>query len=437
MALVQNLDDIINLLRWRKRVVLLVAILGTLVSTYVIANQGKVYRAFASIQVAGPQVQNPASRAESGSNAAQLMQSIEHRLTNRENLTLIIERQGLAARNPAKSPEQLVGDLRNSISIKTVAGVPGTFGSSGSISAIIVSASSSDAEVSARIANDLAQSIVDMSKEVSTSRARDTFAFFADEEKRIRNEIVAGEADLAAYQNSNADSLPVLAEARREELTSLNVQLRELDQQLLEVSTEKARLESQGVQRETDRRRLDELLDTFRLLNERQDFARKRRDEVQASLADVPEVEQTIAAQERELLLLQDRYSSVSQSFADAETALLLAERQQSERFMLLDRAITPDYAVGLGGRKLVMAAAAASLLAGILAAIAVELAFPIVRTTAQVEHVLGVGVIGAIPEVRELTRRTLREGKAFYIWNAAAVIGISLVVLLISSGIR
>ncbi|MES2145880.1 MAG: Wzz/FepE/Etk N-terminal domain-containing protein [Pseudomonadota bacterium] len=438
MALVQSVDDVINLIWRRKGVVVLTALVSALLLSPIVLQQEQLYRASASIQVEGPQVEDFSAGRNAGSNSAQILQTIEQRLTNRENLLAVIERQEIAAADPESSTDSLVKSLRDSIRFETVAGAPGGFGNSASISAIIVSVTNSDAELSARIANDLAQSILDMSNQGVSSRARDTYDFFAGEEKRIRTEIVKLESDLSTYQNANTDSLPVLAEARRAELQGLDSELRAIDQQMLEITSEKSRLEGQGVQRETDRRRMDELLSALALLNDKQAFTQKRRADLAGRLAIMPEVEQTIAAQKRILMLLQDRYSSVTQSLAEAETNLFLAERQQSERFMLLDRAITPEGAAGINKKKLAMAAILGSLLIGILAAVLLELAFPIIRTTAQLEHAMGVSALGAIPEIRNLARRDGRGGfPALTSWGMVAVVAIAIVVLVTSSGIR
>jgi tyrosine-protein kinase Etk/Wzc len=438
MPLVQTIDDVINLVWRRKGIVMLTAIACIFFAAQFISVQQQVYVASATIQVEGPQVQDFSAGRNSASNSAQMMQSIEQRLKNRENLLSIIDRQGILPSDPNMSTDKLVSALRSSISFQTVAGASNSFGGAGSISAIIVSVSDADAELSARIANDLAQSILDMSNEGVSSRARDTYGFFAGEEERIRTEIVKLESELSTYQNANTDSLPVLAESRRGELQALDAELRGMDQQLLEITSEKTRLEAQGVQRETDRRRMDELQSALALLNDKQAFTKKQRDDVAGRLAVMPEVEQTIAAQKRVLQLLQERYSSVTQSLAEAETTLFLAERQQSERFMLLDRAITPEGATGINKRKLAVSAVLGSLLAGILAAIAVELAFPIIRTTAQLERAVGINALGAIPEVRDLARRGRKGGiAAASTWGMIAIIAIAVVVLVSSSGMH
>lgn len=439
MTLVQNLDDVLNLLARRKMLVLMTALVCTIIASVVIMSQPKVFRAYAAIQVEGPQVAAGGQNNPSD-NSVQIMQSIQHRLVTRENLLAMIERHDLAKLNPRDSQDDLVANLRKSIKIDTVPGAAETFGQP-SISAIMIAVSTNDAELSARLANDLAQSILDMSNQGATSRARDTQLFFAGEEERLRIEIVKRESALADYQNKNTESLPVLAEARRTEVQALDTELRTLDQQLLEASAESKRLEAQATLRETDRRRMEELAESMTVINERIAFATARRDELQANLQVMPEVEQTIAAQKRELLLLQDRYASVSQNLADAETALFLAERQQSQRFMLLDRAVTPDYASGMGNRKMIMSAALGSVVIGMLAALAMELAFPVVRTAAQLERATGMTALGTIPPVPSLLRRGPSASPfaraEYYFWNVIAIAAVGAVAMMMYLRLR
>ena len=440
MGLLHSFDDILNLLIRRRQLILTAWLICLIASVWVIAGTRKEYRAFAAIQVEGPQVQNPGTDSSGSSNAAQIMQSIQNRLTTRENLLLIIDRHGLFADRPNMSPDERVSELRKSIQFETIAGAPGGFGGQSSISGILITASMGDPELAARIANDLAQSVLDMSNEGTATRARDTYAFFAGEEERIRTDIVTQEAKLATYQKNNKDSLPVLAEARQQEIAELDSELRALEQSVLELTAENARLDAQGTLRETDRRRQEELLSAISLQGERREFAQKRRDDVEASLSKMPEVEQAIAALERELILLQDRYSSVSQSLAQAETALFLAERQQSERFMLLDRAVTPENSVGPGLRKMAVAAAFGSLIAAMLLALAMELAFPVVRTTAQLERAMGAHVLGSIPEVPGLAHRSSGffsgNHPELTLWNILLIALLAGAILLITSGI-
>lgn len=92
---------------------------------------------------------------------------------------------------------------------------------------------------------------------------------------------------------------------------------------------------------------------------------------------------------------------NVTQRMAEAETTQRLAERQQSERFTLLDRALSPEYPAGGGKKKIAIAGAIASLLGAIGLAFLLDLARPVVRTAAQMQRQLDLEPVVCIPEIR------------------------------------
>jgi hypothetical protein len=65
----------------------------------------------------------------------------------------------------------------------------------------------------------------------------------------------------------------------------------------------------------------------------------------------MPEVERALAAFQRQLDQLQGQYDVVTRRLAEADTARKLEERQQAERFALLERAVVPEQPVS-GGRR-------------------------------------------------------------------------------------
>ena len=107
-----------------------------------------------------------------------------------------------------------------------------------------------------------------------------------------------------------------------------------------------------------------------------------------------------MAGYQRQLDQLQGGLDVVTTRLTEAETEAKLAERQQGERFALLDRAITPQNPVGSGGKKLFVAGAMASLMAGLALAFLLDLMKPVIRTSTQMERQLGLRPIVAIPEL-------------------------------------
>lgn len=412
MGQIQSLDELISFLLRRKLLILAVLVLGTLASVVVAKMRPDTYEAAAAIQVEMPTVTASATDQDRASAAAQVLQSIEQRLTTRENLLAVIERHGLYADLPGLSQDRKLALLRNSVTFQGVDSAASSgYGQQRALSAIIITAQMGEAELAARVANDFAQGVLDQSAAGARDRAQQNVAFFTDEETRLWNQLSALEAEIADYKNQHSAALPGGADAMRTELSGIDADLRRATQDRSGAQTEADAIRAKGTLRETDRRQLDDLTTRLAALDAQIATAQARRDELTATLAATPEVERVLSAYDRQLTQLQSQYEVANNRLAEAETDLRLGERQQSERFTLLDRAITPDGPVGGGRKKLVLAGAVASLLAGLGLAFLLELLNPVVRTAAQMERQLGLRPVVLVPVVPPAGRRASAAG--------------------------
>jgi len=394
MGQIQNLEDLLGFLRRRLWLIVAVALAGTLVSAIYAKTRPDRYEAFAVIEVQGAQ-----AAQEGNPGSAQLLQSIEQRLTTRESLRAVIDRHGLYADLPALSEDERIALLRTSVSFQGIAAAGGNpYGGTAQLSAIIIRASDGDAGIAARLANDFAQGVLDMSASGKLRQARDTLAFYQEEERRLSEEIAAVEAEVADYKNANTVS--GMAEAQQDELVSVEAELRQLEQSLVAPMEEQRQLSARGKLRTTEQRRVQELEAQIAVLSEQKAALTTRRAELAAALASQPEVERVLAGYLRQLDQLGESRGVVTARLAEAETAARLAERQQDERFALLDRAVTPERSIASGGKKLFAAGALASLLAGLGLAFVLDLMKPVLRTSTQMERQLGLRPIVAIPEL-------------------------------------
>jgi tyrosine-protein kinase Etk/Wzc len=425
MGQIQSLEELISFLLRRKVLILLVAILGMVAAGIYAKSRPDTFQATAVIQVQGAQVIGGDPALSSGS--AALMQSLEQQLTARDNLLLLVERHGLFADVPGMTPDQMVSVLRSSITLQSVASVGSqAFGSPANLAAIIITVRLGDAEQTARVANDFAQSIVDMSSSGATGRVRETFEFFQDQATTLESEMLALEAEIAAYKNEHTGNLPGFMEVRRTELVSLETSLRELQTDLVAIERERSTLAAEPSLRETERRRLEVLEEQIVVTGQQITALREQRGVIERELSATPEVERELSRYSREQTALQEQYGVVSRRLAEARTALQLADRQQTERFTFLERAVTPIYSVGADGKKLVMAGAVASLLLGIGIAFLLELLRPIIRTSRQLERQLGLRAVVTIPTLTLPTnhrnegstslRRTVQSIPLFYL---------------------
>ncbi|NPD13872.1 hypothetical protein HOY34_01495 [Xinfangfangia sp. D13-10-4-6] len=410
MGHIRNIEDLIGFLARRWWLIALVALGVTLLAISYAMKRPDNYTAWASIEIQTAQVTVPvAGTPETAvvNGSAQLVQSLQHRLTTRQNLVTIIERHGLYADAPAMSTETKVSTLRAAIRFDTVevTGDP-AYGQPTQVSAVVISVRFGDAENAARIANDLAQSVVDLSASGQLSRARESHRFHADRLTALSAEIQAQEAKIIAWRNQNAEMLPPVSATRREELVTLETDLRELDREALLITEERRRIAARENLRPTDRQRLLELDDQTTLNQGQQDVLRNRAATIEAGLAGVAVAERGLADLERDLGQIQRNFDQASDALAEADAQVRLAERQQGERFGILDRAITPEHADGPRRKTFVMAGAVAGILAGVILAFLLDLLKPIIRTSRQMERELNLRPIIALPELRSSARK-------------------------------
>lgn len=397
MGQIQSFEDLLDFLSRRRWLILTVAAFGIVLSGIYAKTRPTVFESAAAIQVQGAQVGSDGSRTD----AAQMLQSLEQRLTTREALLDMIARHGLYADLTALSDEEKVALLRGAVTFQGIESAgPISYGEPAQISAILIMARYETAEGAARIANDFAQGILDQSASGQLSRAQDTTAFYLEEQTRLTGQIETLESQIADYKNTHADALPAVADARRQEMISIESDLRAIDQRLVALNEEQRQLAARSDLRATDQRRLQEVEDERAVLAEQRAALGRRQAEAQAAIARLPEVERGLAGMERDLALLQAGLTAVTGKLAEAQTAQRLAERQQGERFALLDRAITPQYPVNASRRKLFAAGALVSLILGVALGFVLDLLHPVVRTSTQAERMLGLHPIAAIPEL-------------------------------------
>lgn len=400
MGQIQSFEEFFDLLRRRFLLILLVALIGIVTVAVVVKSRPDTYEAVAVIQIQVPMVSD-IDGTPTASGAVQMLQAIEQRLTTRGNLLEVINRHGLFADAPALTDDERVNILRRSVRFQSVASASGqSFGSAPQISALLVFAQVGDPDLAARVANDFAQSILDQSSAGQLDRARETTDFFRTEETRVWAEIETVEAQIAAFKNGNGPALPNQTAALRDERLALEDDLRQYDQDQVALDGERLAISARGTLRATDQRALAEIDSRAAVLAAQRGALVARRSQIDAILSQTPEVERVLSGFDRALQQLQQQYEVINRRLAEAETNQRLAEQQQAERFTLLERAVTPQYAIGGGGKKMVIAGAIASIVGAIGLAFVLDLLNPVVRTAQQMERQLDLRPVVSIPEV-------------------------------------
>lgn len=402
MGQIQSIEEFISLLLRRRWLIIAVTLLGTFAAIVYAKSRPNTYMAAAVIQIQGAQVSDNGTATADGG-AAQVLQTIEQRLTTRDALSAVIERHNLFADQPALPQDKRLFALRSAVSFQAVDSAAGqTFGQGRSLSAIIITAQDSVPETAAALANDFAQGLLDQTASGQRSRADQNVAFFQTDVDRLSKALAALDAEATAYKTAHADALPSLAGSRRDELDSLNTDIRASTQQVAALQGEAALITAKQTRRETDKRRLAEISAQLDVLQTQIDASNAQKAAVDATLAGMAEVEQVLNTYERQQTQLQDQFTAANQRLAEATTAQRIAAGQQAETFTLLERAITPEFATGGGKKKLAIMGAIGSLLAGLGLAFLLDLLKPVVRTAVQMQRQLDLEPVVCIPELRK-----------------------------------
>ncbi|SLN22461.1 Putative tyrosine-protein kinase in cps region [Roseivivax jejudonensis] len=391
MSQFQSLSEVFAALRRRAFLIVLVFVLGCAASVFIASQQGKLFEATAVVQIEDARVTEDMTDSmtaqATGREASRRVRLIEQRLMARDNLIEILDTFDLFP--DAVSFSERVFMLRSAITLDELRGNAQPWQTDVVPSGLSITVRLDDPEDAAAVANELMGSVIAQARSRSATRTAETLSFFDAEAARVATEISEAENEIADFKRENSDALPEGLEALRTQLAALRDQLLTLDREILALENNAARLRAASQERQVD------------LLNEQKGLIEARIDRIEADIARAPEIERTLAGLERELDQLQERYSVVGRRRADAEMAQVLLEREASDRYEVLETALPPETSISRSKRKVAAAGGVASLFLALGLALLLEIARPVIRTPAQMEHQLGIVPVVSIPTVR------------------------------------
>lgn len=418
MGPIQTVDEFLGLLIRRRLLIAVIVLFGMIVSVMLALARAPLFETAAIIQIEVPRVAAGDSAADT--RIPRMLQSIEQRLTTRDNMIAMIERHGLFSDAPGMSVEDKVYALRGAVRFENVpSAAQSAFGDVASVAALIVVVQLADGDLAARVANDFAQNILDLSTAGQAARTRETLAFFMQEEARISSEITALEAELAAFKNLNSAALPGSRDFRQDEVSTIETELRQIDQSILAVTGQKTALEAKERLREVDRREIDALSSRLVVLNSQRAALEDKKRQVLDRVALTPEIERELSNFDRRLQQLQAQYEVTTTRKAEAETALRLEEQRHSEHFSLLERAIVPEYPLSAKRKQVAVAGTIGSILLALGVAFGLDMMNPVIRTSGQMKRELDILPVIVIPEL-DIKRRPTAQDAPVHRWSVA-----------------
>ncbi len=395
MNQVGSVAEVLSLLRRRWWIVALVVCIGCVASVRFALNQPKIYEATSVIQLESPQIAEPTSTTQR-TDAAHQLRLIEQRLMARDNLIRIIEKFDLFANIPDLSIGDKVFNLRTSASLTPILNAAQAFQPTQTPSGLIITVKLDDAQLTADVANEFLAQVVEFGKTRGEVRAREALSFFEAEDARINDEILALEAQVAAFKQANAESLPEGIVQQRDRLATLRETELDIDRQLVELQSNRSRLREAELNRQVT------------LLEDQRQLVRGRINQIETAIAAAPTVERELNALTRQQTQLAEQYSAITRRKADAEMAQALADQQRSERFEVLETALVPEHPVSRSRKQTAIMGGVASLLAGLGLAFLIETLNPVIRTSAQLEKQLDVQPVISIPIIKSQSHRQM-----------------------------
>ncbi|MDE4131495.1 DUF874 domain-containing protein [Phaeobacter sp. QD34_3] len=399
MGPIHSLQDFLDMLRRRLRVILAVTLLGSLASLWFAARQQHLYESAEVIQVAQPTIADDLAKSTVEGSTARRMQLIEQRLMARGTILEIVETFGLYADLPDLRPSELVTRVRENVTITGVAAVREGFADDGTIAVLTITARMPSPEQAQAVAAEFGRRTIELSVNSRIEQARETLNFFAAKEAALAKDLAALEDEIATFRTKNDVAQPGALEFRQAEIATLNEALLDIAREQIQIR----RAADQAVASErpaTAQRMLQEFEEQLATLSAQSDLLNQRKAELEQALETTPEVERQLAAYERRQQQVQGELDIMRARRSEAEIGFRLETSRQSERLTVLEPAALPDYPVTGGRKRKAMLGAAASLFLAMVVAFLMELRKPVLRSAAQMKRETGLLPVVTIPEM-------------------------------------
>ncbi|MEM9579117.1 MAG: chain-length determining protein [Pseudomonadota bacterium] len=410
MDQIRTIGEFVGVIRRRFLLMAFIVACGTFGAIYYALQQPSLYEAHAALQIESAAVEATSpGTANLANGASHRLTLIEQRLMARDSLVRVINKLELFSDVPLVPLNEKIDALRNSVKIMQIKDGAQAWQPNITPSGLLISVTFGDPEFAARIANEFLGSVLEENRKRRTERTEGALAFFNSEETRLGAEILKVEEQIAAFKRANADALPSGLAAQRDQLNTLRETELDLDREIISTASNSSRQRQSVVDQQVAR------------LEEQRQLIRTRVNQLEAIIATSPQVELELNALNRKLKQFQDQYSVITTGRAEAEMGQLLADQDQTERFVVLETALVPEYPVSPSRKKIAIMGFMASGFLACLVALGLEMLNPAIRTSAQLERQLGLQPVVSIPYVTSTWEQ--RRRRLAFIGGFVAVI--------------
>ncbi len=432
------------------------------------------FSAQARLLVEAPQVPTEMAQSTVRVSVTEVLRVIQQRVQTRANLLALSRQFRLHADQPGLSPDAIVSDMRQRLSIR----LPGR-----NSNVVTVSFEASNPGVAAEVANEVVTQILRENQQLRTAVTTQTLSFFEEEVARLDREIGLQSTRILQFREENRDALPDGQSARisrrsnrEQRLTAIAREteaLEERRERLQRVFAESGRVETDGAnltQAQRELRRLEgELANALviytpdnprlRILQARiraaeetvaaemaagdgavtpetilqaqlddidaqLEFLATERAEAEAeierlneAIAQSPANALALATLERDLSNLRSQYDSAAGRLAQARVGERIEAQARGARITLLEQASPPQSATSPDRRRIAMAGLGGGIGLGAAVVALLILTNRAVLRPVEITARLGVTPFGTVPYFRtrgEILRRRLLFGALF-----------------------
>ncbi|AZL60487.1 lipopolysaccharide biosynthesis protein [Tabrizicola piscis] len=194
-----------------------------------------VYRAEARLLLERAQIPDELAASTVRESADENLLAIQQYITTRANLQELLTRIDMYDASELMTEDQMVDDVRNRLGIY----MPPSQGSTG---IIYVSFAAPTPELSATVANAVADQILAQNIQLRTAASGNTLDFFEQEVRRLSSELAAQNARILEFEEANRDALPESLEYRRSRQAALQERLLQVDRELASLRDRRQRL---------------------------------------------------------------------------------------------------------------------------------------------------------------------------------------------------
>ncbi len=409
-----------------------------------------IFRAEALLVVESEQIPDDLAQSTVRTNAGEQLQIIEKRVLSRDVLLSLADRLRIYQGEGAETPEELssgaiVEDLRSRIRIG-----PSDEGQrpAGDVEALLVRIAfdSPNPDVAAAVTNELVTLILEEDVETRIQLARQTQAFFQQEVSRLEQELSTQSQEIQSYKEENINALPDSLMFRRQDLTTIEERLVQLDRDrrvLLDqvdridrltgaqpASPDTAGAVGEGVvvergQITTRDVRRGDLMTELSYLDQEREQLQARADALTATIAETPRVAIRLEAMERDYQNVRSQYDLAISNLAKAEIGELIESLAKGRRISVIEQAVRPDRPYSPNRPKIALVGVLAALACAGGLILALEMLRNVVRRPEDILAAAGDRMVMTLPYIRTRNEVTMMWALGGVILAAAVVIAL------------